>query len=42
MTDGHFSGYQEMLSKSRWNKYGVVDGVARDTRCGELHGSLRI
>jgi len=33
MTDGHFSGYQEMLSKVDWNKYGVVDGVARDTRC---------
>ena len=33
MTDGHYSGYQEMLSKVQWDKYGVVDGVARDPRC---------
>lgn len=33
MTDGHYAGYQEMLSKVDWNKYGVVDGVARDPRC---------
>jgi MoaA/NifB/PqqE/SkfB family radical SAM enzyme len=33
MTDGHFTGYQEMLQKVDWNKYGVVDGVARDPRC---------
>ena len=33
MTDGHYSGYQEMLEKVDWNKYGVVDGVARDPRC---------
>ena len=33
MTDGHYDGYQEMLSKVNWEKYGVVDGVARDTRC---------
>ena len=33
MTDGHYSGYQEMLSKVEWDKYGVVDGVARDPRC---------
>jgi len=33
MTDGHYSGYQEMLAKVDWNKYGVVDGVARDPRC---------
>jgi hypothetical protein len=33
MTDGHYSGYQEMLDKVDWNKYGVVDGVARDSRC---------
>ncbi len=33
MTDGHYDGYQEMLSKVRWDKYGVVDGVARDPRC---------
>jgi MoaA/NifB/PqqE/SkfB family radical SAM enzyme len=33
MTDGHYDGYQEMLSKVQWDKYGVVDGVARDPRC---------
>ena len=33
MTDGHYSGYQEMLTKVNWEKYGVVDGVARDPRC---------
>ena len=33
MTDGHYPRYQEMLSKVDWEKYGVVDGVARDPRC---------
>jgi hypothetical protein len=33
MTDGHYERYQEMLDKVDWDKYGVVDGVARDTRC---------
>jgi len=33
MTDGHYAGYQEMLTKVQWDKYGVVDGVARDPRC---------
>lgn len=33
MTDGHYDGYQEMLDKVDWEKYGVVDGVARDERC---------
>ncbi|HVY69487.1 MAG TPA: DUF3463 domain-containing protein [Verrucomicrobiae bacterium] len=33
MTDGHYNGYQEMLSGVKWEKYGVVDGVARDPRC---------
>ena len=33
MTDGHYPRYQEMLEKVDWNKYGVVDGVARDPRC---------
>lgn len=33
MTDGHYDGYQEMLDKVDWNKYGVVKGVARDPRC---------
>ncbi len=33
MTDGHYAGYHEMLEKVDWDKYGVVDGVARDPRC---------
>ena len=33
MTDGHYDGYQEMLAKVEWDKYGVVDGKARDPRC---------
>ncbi len=33
MTDGHYPHYQEMLAKVDWNKYGVVNGVARDPRC---------
>ncbi|HTL79770.1 MAG TPA: adenosyl-hopene transferase HpnH [Candidatus Babeliales bacterium] len=33
MTDGHFSSYAELLEQTDWNKYGVVDGVARDSRC---------
>src|SRR5438045_424278 len=33
MTDGHYEHYQEMLDKVDWTKYGVVDGVARDSRC---------
>jgi hypothetical protein len=33
MTDGHYSGYQEMLREVKWEKYGVVDGQARDSRC---------
>jgi MoaA/NifB/PqqE/SkfB family radical SAM enzyme len=33
MTDGHYSSYQEMLEKVEWDKYGVVNGVARDHRC---------
>jgi len=33
MTDGHYASYREMLEKVDWNKYGVVNGVARDPRC---------
>jgi MoaA/NifB/PqqE/SkfB family radical SAM enzyme len=33
MTDGHYPHYQEMLDKVDWTKYGVVDGVVRDSRC---------
>jgi MoaA/NifB/PqqE/SkfB family radical SAM enzyme len=33
ITDGHYDGYQEMLEKVNWDKYGVVDGKARDPRC---------
>ena len=33
MTDGHYSSYCELLEKTDWERYGVVDGVARDKRC---------
>ena len=33
MTDGHYPTYAEMLAKVNWEKYGVVNGVARDSRC---------
>src|SRR5207245_1627678 len=33
MTDGHFSSYAELLEKTEWDRYGVVNGVARDSRC---------
>jgi hopanoid biosynthesis associated radical SAM protein HpnH len=33
MTDGHYPTYAEMLREVQWEKYGVVNGVARDSRC---------
>jgi hopanoid biosynthesis associated radical SAM protein HpnH len=33
MTDGHYSSYAELLEKTEWEQYGVVNGVARDSRC---------
>jgi hypothetical protein len=33
ITDGHYSSYREMLEQVDWEQYGVVDGVARDSRC---------
>jgi MoaA/NifB/PqqE/SkfB family radical SAM enzyme len=33
MTDAHFSSYAELLEQTDWNRYGVVNGVARDSRC---------
>jgi MoaA/NifB/PqqE/SkfB family radical SAM enzyme len=33
MTDGHYASYRELLEKTDWDKYGVVDGEARDPRC---------
>jgi MoaA/NifB/PqqE/SkfB family radical SAM enzyme len=33
MTDGHYSSYRELLEKTDWDRYGVVNGVARDKRC---------
>jgi hopanoid biosynthesis associated radical SAM protein HpnH len=32
-TEGHYAGYQEMLDKVDWERYGVVNGKARDPRC---------
>src|SRR6476619_1207875 len=33
MTDGHYDSYAKMLREVDWNKYGVVNGIARDPRC---------
>jgi len=33
MTDAHYSSYGELLEKTEWDRYGVVNGVARDPRC---------
>jgi len=33
ITDAHYKTYKEMLEKTDWDKYGVVDGVVRDPRC---------
>ena len=33
MTDGHYASYRELLEKVTWEKYGVVNGKARDSRC---------
>jgi hopanoid biosynthesis associated radical SAM protein HpnH len=33
MTDGHYASYAELLEKTEWDRYGVVNGVARDSRC---------
>jgi hypothetical protein len=33
MTDGHWKSYAELLAEVDWDKYGVVDGVAKDPRC---------
>jgi hypothetical protein len=30
---GHYASYAELLTNVDWDKYGVVDGVARDPRC---------
>jgi hopanoid biosynthesis associated radical SAM protein HpnH len=32
-TKGHYGSYAELLESVDWEKYGVVDGVARDPRC---------
>jgi MoaA/NifB/PqqE/SkfB family radical SAM enzyme len=30
---GHYNSYAELLAEVDWNKYGVVNGVAKDPRC---------
>src|SRR6201995_3954211 len=30
---GHYDSYAELLEHVDWNKYGVVNGEARDPRC---------
>ncbi len=33
MTDAHYSSYAELLEKVQWDKYGVENGVVKDSRC---------
>jgi len=33
MTDAHYSSYQELLDQVQWEKYGVENGVVKDSRC---------
>jgi len=33
MTDGHYPSYRDLLEKTEWERYGVVNGEARDPRC---------
>ena len=33
MTDAHHASYAELLEKTNWESYGVVNGKARDSRC---------
>jgi MoaA/NifB/PqqE/SkfB family radical SAM enzyme len=33
MTDGHYRTYAELLEQTEWDRYGVVQGIARDSRC---------
>jgi len=33
MTDAHHASYSDLLEKTPWEKYGVVNGQARDPRC---------
>ena len=33
MTDAHHATYNDLLEKTPWEKYGVVNGEARDPRC---------
>jgi MoaA/NifB/PqqE/SkfB family radical SAM enzyme len=33
MTDAHYSSYQELLEQVQWEKYGVENGVVKDSRC---------
>lgn len=33
MTDAHHATYQDLLDDTPWDNYGVVNGVAKDSRC---------
>lgn len=33
MTDDHYASYAELLAKTNWENFGVVNGQARDPRC---------
>src|SRR5204863_1021511 len=34
MTDAHYSSYAELLEKTQWARYGVLNAATRDCRCG--------
>src|ERR1043165_5700305 len=36
MTDAHYSSYQELLDKVEWAKYGVENGVVKDSPARDL------
>ncbi len=33
MTDAHHASYRDLLEKTEWGNYGVINGVAKDKRC---------
>ncbi|MEI6278768.1 MAG: adenosyl-hopene transferase HpnH [Verrucomicrobiae bacterium] len=33
MTDAHHASYNDLIGKTPWQNYGVVNGIARDPRC---------
>lgn len=33
IADKHYASFHELIHNTNWEKYGVVDGIARDSRC---------